>query len=77
MTTYYHCANCYYATDIYDKDGGKTGIECSKRNLQFVPIQLAEVQYCGDYSVREDRYHGDNRIEAMPFLRICGQNFLC
>ena len=47
------CTDCYYANECYDRDGIQIGVDCSKDNMRFIPMDIAECQYCGAYAERD------------------------
>lgn len=73
-----NCTTCYYATERYDRDGVQIGIDCGKDNMRFIPMNIAEVQYCGAYAERDRMSVRDEiMMYAKAYLRINGDAMPC
>lgn len=48
------CTDCWYAREHYDRDGLQIGIDCSKDNMMFIPLDTAQAMYCGAYAERDE-----------------------
>ena len=47
------CTECYYAEPRYNQDGVQIGIDCSKDNMRFVEIEIAQVMGCGAWAEKD------------------------
>lgn len=48
------CTNCYYGEIRYNKDGQKIGVDCTRDNMRFIDIDIADIMSCGAWAESED-----------------------